>query len=129
MSGDALGLRRYLLDDQTARLAAGWIAQLAAGRDVPPYGSREWLRAPRDVQIAACLHAAEAHRRELLFAAQAVADELEARQHQADVAEQFEFERVAAGVRAMGTGSWADHAELQRRRAQPLRPVRQEPAA
>lgn len=123
-----LGLGRYLLDDQPARLCAEWTGQLAAGRTIPAYGSADWLHAPRDLQIAAMMLAGEAHRREQLFLPQALADQLEAEQRLIEQQDQAEWNRTAAAVRAMGAGEWATHAQLQTRRAQPRRPFAYQPA-
>jgi hypothetical protein len=123
MSPDPLGLGRYLLDDEPARLNAAWTAQLAASRPIPTYGSPQWLRAPRHLQIAACLQAAEARRRDLLFIGQAIADDLAAEHWTAAQQDQAEFERIAAGVRAMA--NQPTHAQLVARRAVVRRPGRE----
>jgi hypothetical protein len=123
MSPDPLGLGRYLLDDEPARLTAAWTAQLAAGRPLPTYGSAEWLRAPRDLQIAACLHAAEARRRELLFTAQALDDDLNAGAWLDAQQDQAAFAAMARRVRAMS--NQPTHAELVERRATVQRPRRE----
>lgn len=121
MNGDPLGLGRYLLDDQTAQLCSDWMTRLAAGREFPEYGSPEWLRAPRDLQIAAALYAAEAHRRDGLFRAQDLADRFEAEQWAAEQQDQREFADLARNVRAMA--HQPTHAELVQRRSVPHRPV------
>lgn len=78
MSAPELGLDRHLLSDWPAVMNRGWIRQLAAGRVVPVYGSREWRAADRSLQVAAALVAAEAYRRAVLFRSQELADELAA---------------------------------------------------
>jgi hypothetical protein len=118
----ALGLGRYLLDDDTARAARVWIDQLSRGRALPVYGSREWIEAPADLRVAACVRAAEAHRREQMFAGQALADSFAADVHVDEVREAEEFAALAKQVQAMGSAGHADHAELQRRRAVVTRP-------
>lgn len=131
MTADQLGLGRDLLDDPPARLAADWIRQLAAGRKVPSYGTPEWVRAPRDLQIAAMALAAEAHRREQLFLPQALADELAAQRALLDQQDTRAFADLAGRITAFGDvarradalSRGASHTDLQRRRAEPHRPV------
>lgn len=118
----SLGLGRYLHDDATSRLVADWTVQLADGRALPLYGSPEWQHAPRDLQIAAVLREAEAHRLDRLYLPDALAAEVDSRAWAADRQDQAEFEQLARQVRALGDGSHATHAQLQARRAQPLRP-------
>jgi hypothetical protein len=134
-SGDRLGLGRYLLDDDTTRLVGGWLQQLAGDRPVPTYGSRKWLRAPRDLQIAACILAAEAHRRDVLFAMQALEDERAAQRTLLDQADARAFADLAGRIVAFdeisrvaaGLARGETHAELQRRRAVPYRPFPRPP--
>ncbi|MCU1591674.1 MAG: hypothetical protein JWP11_2930 [Frankiales bacterium] len=125
----ALGLGRYLLNDTTAQTVTAWIEQLAAGRPVPQFGTAAWLAAPADLRVAACLHAAEAYRRDALFAGQALADALAADEHVEHVRDAEEFRALAKQVQALGAGNHADHAELQRRRAVVMRPHTRQEAA
>jgi hypothetical protein len=117
-----LGLGRYLHRDATAAYAAALVRQLSGDQALPTYGTPKWLRASREVQLAAAVIAADAHRIEQLYRPQALEDELAAARHLAHLDDQAEFARIAAGVRAMGSGGHADHAELRRRREEPSRP-------
>jgi hypothetical protein len=109
-----MGLGRYLLDDDPARWAAGFVRTRAAGRDVPAYGSPEWQAADWQVQVASAVRAAESWRREGLFLEQRVADELAAYRYWQDVADAERFAEVAASVRRMA--STPTHAQLAERR-------------
>jgi hypothetical protein len=94
----AHGLDRYLLSDWPAVMTRGWIDQLRAGRDVPEYGSREWLAADRGLQLASALIAAEAYRRQGLFLAQALEDELTASRALLDDADTRAYAELADRV-------------------------------
>ncbi len=115
MTTPTLGLDRYLLDDDTAQWASGFVHTLAAGRDVPPYGSAEWRAADWQTQVASAVRAAEAWRREALFLDQQVADEVAAYRYWQEVGEAQAFAEVATRVRRMA--STPTHAELVQRRA------------
>lgn len=126
MTVPAPGLDRHLLSDWPAVMNRGWIRQLAAGRDVPVYGSREWRAADRSLQVAAALIAAEAYRREHLFRPQALVDELAAARAllddtdtraYAEVVDRMEhFERYGADWWRR-QAALPTHAELVERRA------------
>ncbi len=122
---DALGLGRYLLDDDTARWFTRCRDQFAAGRTVPVYGSPEWLTADRAVQIAGALVAAEAYRRDVLFRPQALEDELAERRRWLDHEDAVAFAQLAGRVvafddlarRAASLAKGPTHAELVKRRS------------
>jgi hypothetical protein len=110
-----LSLKRYLLGDDPAQWAAGFVGTLAAGREVPEYGSPAWHAADSRLQVASAVRAGEAWRRAGLFLEQQVADELAAYRYWQQVAEAESFAEVAEGVRAMA--DTPTHAELVQRRA------------
>jgi hypothetical protein len=115
VTAPTLDLARYLLDDDPAQWAAGFVVALAAGRDVPEYGSPEWHAADSRLQVASAVRAGEAWRRAGLFLEQQVADELAAYRYWQEVADNTSFAEVAEGVRAMA--DTPTHAELVQRRA------------
>jgi hypothetical protein len=122
---DVLGIRRFLLEDDTARWFTRCLEQLAAGRPVPAYGSTEWLAADRALQIAGALVAAEAYRRDGLFLPQALEDELAERRRRLDHEDAVAFADLAGRIvafddlarRAASLAKGPTHAELAERRA------------
>lgn len=124
-----LDLTRWLLDDEPARWSAAFVTKLAAGRDVPTYGTPEWTAAPWELQVAAAVRAGEYWRREGLCLAQRLADELAARraaaQTEVDYDDALRFADLAQRVvafdvlarRAAWLAKEPTHAELVERRA------------
>ena len=125
MTAADLRLGRHLLDDDTARWMTRCVRQLAAGRNVPAYGSEEWQTAERGLQVAGALLAAEAYRRNNLFLADAVEDELAERRRWQDHADALAFAELAGRIvafdhiarTAAALAKGPSHAELVERRA------------
>ena len=114
-------LSRYLADDGPV---TAWLGELA-GRlgqdgDVPLYGSPGWDAADGPVRLRSMVRAAEAWRRAGLYAAQDLADELDAAVIEAQ-ADDARWSRLAKWV-ADGRND-ATYAELQARRGVPVRPA------
>jgi hypothetical protein len=93
-----MNLDRYLLDDDAARWAAGFVRKLAADTSVPVYGSAEWQAAGWPLQVASAVRAAEAWRRESLYLPQSLEDELAARRALVDHADALAFAELADRV-------------------------------
>jgi hypothetical protein len=98
MTAQVLNLDRWLLDDEPAQWAAGFVDKLAAGTAVPVYGSPEWQAADWQVQVASAVRAAEAWRRESLYLPQSLEDELAARRALLDHADALAFADLAGRV-------------------------------
>lgn len=109
------GLDRFLLDDDPARWARGFVRKLAAGRELPEYGSERWQQQPWEMQVASAVLAGECHRRDGLFLAQRIEDELATVGYWQEHDEATAWIEVARSVHALA--SEPTHADLVARRS------------
>jgi len=102
----------HLIDDAPAQWARGFLRRLVGDAELPLYGSPEWEQSDWAVMVASAVRAAEAWRRDGLFLADDLSDELARSRDWLEEDERLFFAAVCRRLAKEPT-----HAELVERRA------------